>query len=107
MGDLNDDPIDDSLKKILKTKGKLADLEKTDLYNPMELLYKKGIGANITNESPDQYRFWKAGVYSPTYLIDKKGQYKGYPLRTYAGGNYIGGYSDHFPVYIHLIKAVD
>ena len=124
MGDLNDDPIDDSLKKILKTKGKVADLENSDLYNPMEILYKKGIGslayrdrwnlfdqiyftANIVQESPDQYRFWKAGVYSPSYLIDKKGQYKGYPLRTYAGGNYIGGYSDHFPVYIHLIKAVD
>ena len=124
MGDLNDDPIDDSLKKILKTKGKVADLENSDLYNPMEILYKKGIGslayrdrwnlfdqiyftANIVQELPDQYRFWKAGVYSPSYLIDKKGQYKGYPLRTYAGGNYIGGYSDHFPVYIHLIKAVD
>lgn len=124
MGDLNDDPIDDSLKKILKTKGKIADLENRDLYNPMEILYKKGIGslayrdrwnlfdqiyftANIVQELPDQYRFWKAGVYSPSYLIDKKGQYKGYPLRTYAGGNYIGGYSDHFPVYIHLIKAVD
>ncbi|RAJ13853.1 endonuclease/exonuclease/phosphatase family protein [Arenibacter echinorum] len=124
MGDLNDDPIDDSLKKILKTKGKLADLENGDLYNPMEILHKKGVGslayrdrwnlfdqiyftANMTQESPDQYRFWKAGVYSPTYLIDKKGQYKGYPLRTYAGGNYIGGYSDHFPVYIHLIKAVN
>lgn len=124
MGDLNDDPIDDSLKKILKTKGTVTDLETRDLYNPMETLYKKGIGSlayrdrwnlfdqiyftsNIAQESPDRYRFWKAGVYSPSYLIDKKGQYKGYPLRTYAGGNYIGGYSDHFPVYIHLIKAID
>ena len=124
MGDFNDDPIDDSLKKILKTKGSLTDLENRDLYNPMETLYKKGIGslayrdqwnlfdqiyftANITHESPGRYRFWKAGVYSPSHLIDKKGQYKGYPLRTYAGGNYIGGYSDHFPVYIHLIKAID
>ena len=124
MGDLNDDPIDDSLKKILKTKGAVTDLVNRDLYNPMEKLYKKGIGslayrdrwnlfdqiyftANIAEESPDRYRFWKAGVYSPSYLIDKKGQYKGYPLRTYAAGNYIGGYSDHFPVYIHLIKAID
>ncbi|MCK0188699.1 endonuclease/exonuclease/phosphatase family protein [Arenibacter sp. F20364] len=124
MGDLNDDPIDDSLKKILKTKGKMADLEPSDLYNPMEMLHKKGVGslayrdqwnlfdqiyftANIIHKTPDQYHFWKAGVYNPSYLIDKKGQYKGYPLRTYAGGNYIGGYSDHFPVYIHLIKAVN
>jgi hypothetical protein len=124
MGDFNDDPMDESLKKILKTKGKLSELESTDLYNPMEMLYKKGVGslayrdrwnlfdqiyftANIVQKSHDSYHFWKAAVYSPSYLIDKTGQYKGYPLRTYAGGNYIGGYSDHFPVYIHLIKAVN
>lgn len=124
MGDFNDDPIDDSLKKILKTKGKVAELEPNDLYNPMEMLFKKGLGslayrdrwnlfdqiyftANIIQKSTGKYHFWKAGVYSPAYLIDKKGQYKGYPLRTYAGGSYIGGYSDHFPVYIHLIKEVD
>jgi hypothetical protein len=40
--------------------------------------------------------------------MDPKGKYKGYPLRTYAGGSYIGGYSDHFPVYLYLIrKTVD
>lgn len=124
MGDFNDDPMDDSLKKIVKTKGKIAELQEGDLFNPMEMLFKKGIGslayrdrwnlfdqffftANIAQESQHRYRFWKAGVYNPTYLIDNKGRYKGYPLRTYAGGNYIGGYSDHFPVYIHLIKAVN
>lgn len=124
MGDFNDDPIDDSLKKILKTKGKVSNLGSSDLYNPMEQLYKRGIGslayrdqwnlfdqifftANFTHPLPGQYHFWKAGVYNPSYLIDKKGRYKGYPLRTYAGGNYTAGYSDHFPVYIHLIKAMD
>ncbi|MBC8766637.1 endonuclease/exonuclease/phosphatase family protein [Arenibacter sp. BSSL-BM3] len=124
MGDFNDDPINDSFKNILKTKGKIAELEPKDLFNPMEMLYKKGVGslayrdrwnlfdqiyftANIVDKAPEQYYFWKAGVYKPAYLIDNKGQYKGYPLRTYAGGNYIGGYSDHFPVYIHLIKEID
>ncbi len=124
LGDFNDDPVDDSFKRILKTKGKVDGLQPNDLFNPMENLYKKGAGslayrdkwnlfdqiyftANITQKSQDRYRFWKAGVYNPTYLIDKKGRYKGYPLRTYAGGSYIGGYSDHFPVYIHLIKAVN
>lgn len=124
LGDFNDDPVDDSFKRILKTKGKVDGLQPNDLFNPMENLYIKGAGslayrdkwnlfdqiyftANITQKSQDRYRFWKAGVYNPTYLIDKKGRYKGYPLRTYAGGSYIGGYSDHFPVYIHLIKAVN
>jgi len=124
MGDFNDDPMDDSFKKIIQTKGKIAKLEPYDLFNPMERLYKKGVGSlayrdkwnlfdqiyftsNLIAKSPQKYYFWKAGVYNPPYLIDKKGQYKGYPLRTYAGGNYIGGYSDHFPVYIHLIKAAN
>lgn len=121
MGDLNDDPIDDSLRKILKTKGNQKNLEENDLFNPMEKLFSKGIGslayrdkwnlfdqiyftANLLEKEGGSYRFWKANVFTATYLFSKKGKYKGYPFRTYAGGNYTGGYSDHFPVYMHLIK---
>ncbi|GGW25288.1 endonuclease/exonuclease/phosphatase family protein [Arenibacter certesii] len=121
MGDLNDDPTDYSLKKILKIKTKEEILEPTELYNPMENLHKKGIGslayrdrwnlfdqiyftANLYLDPHPGYKFWKAGIYNPSYLIDKKGRYKGYPLRTYANGNYVGGYSDHFPVFIFLIR---
>ncbi|RTE54680.1 endonuclease/exonuclease/phosphatase family protein [Arenibacter aquaticus] len=121
MGDLNDDPVDDSLKKVLKTKGKQATLTQDDLYNPMEKLFKKGWGslayrdqwnlfdqiyftANFVLDSYAGFRFWKAGIFSPYYLLDQDGKYKGYPLRTYAGGSYKGGYSDHFPVYIYVIK---
>ena len=123
MGDLNDDPIDDSLRKILKTKGKQKNLEENDLFNPMEQLFKKGVGslayrdkwnlfdqvyftANLLEKEGGSYRFWKANVFTAPYLFAKKGKYKGYPFRTYAGGNYTGGYSDHFPVYMHLIKNV-
>jgi len=121
MGDFNDDPTDSSLKKILKTKGKKNSLEEIDLFNPFEKLYKKGVGSlayrdkwnlfdqmfftsNFIQNKKDSYSFWKAGVFNPTYLLDPSGRYKGYPLRTYAGGSYIGGYSDHFPVYMYLIK---
>ncbi|QXP56851.1 endonuclease/exonuclease/phosphatase family protein [Cellulophaga sp. HaHa_2_95] len=123
MGDLNDDPTSDSLRKILKTKGDERNLEENDLYNPMEKLHKKGIGSlayrdkwnlfdqffftsNLISENKENYTYWKAGVFTPSYLLDPTGKYKGYPLRTYAGGNYVGGYSDHFPVYLYLIKAV-
>jgi len=123
MGDFNDDPIDPSFKKILGVKGKIKQLDTTSLFGPMERLFKKGMGslayrdkwnvfdqvymtANIVLEKSNSYSFWKAGIYTPAYIIDPKGRYKGYPLRTYAGGNYIGGYSDHFPVYIYLIKKV-
>ncbi len=124
MGDFNDDPTDDSFKKVLKTNGKIKDVTETDLYNPMEIIYTKGAGSlayrdkwnlfdqifftgNFIDEQKATYSYWKAGIYNPSYLIDPKGQYKGYPLRTYAGGNYIGGYSDHFPVYLYLIKKVN
>ena len=58
------------------------------------------VGNNLNNHS-----FWKAGVFNPPYLSDDSGPYKGYPLRTYAGGSYVGGYSDHYPVYMYLIKS--
>ncbi|MUH37385.1 endonuclease/exonuclease/phosphatase family protein [Zobellia amurskyensis] len=123
MGDFNDDPTNDSFKKILKTKGKISQLDSLGLYNPMEKLYKKGIGSlayrdkwnlfdqiffteNILYPDERSYKFWKARVFNAPYLVAKKGQYKGYPQRTYAGGSYTGGYSDHFPVYMYLIKPV-
>jgi len=121
MGDLNDDPIDDSLKKALKTNGYKNNLEPNELFNPMEALYKKGVGtlayrdhwnlfdqifcsADLVLNKENGFRFWKAGVYRPPYIVTRKGAYKGYPYRTYANGNYAGGYSDHFPVYIYLIR---
>lgn len=123
MGDLNDDPVDDSLKKVLKTKGTPHQLEFNELYNPMEQLFKKGQGSlayrdqwNLFDQifftsnlilSENGYRYWKAGVYAPSYLLTQQGKYKGYPLRTYSGTTYTGGYSDHFPVYVHLIRETD
>jgi len=42
MGDFNDDPINDSLKKILKTEGKEEKLQEGQLFNPMEKLFTFG-----------------------------------------------------------------
>ena len=124
MGDLNDDPIDDSLKKVLKTKGKMKSITDQELFNPMEKLHKKGYGSlayrdkwnlfdqifftgNLINSKEGGFRFWKAGIFTRPYLVSQRGQYKGYPYRTYAGGIYTGGYSDHFPVFVFLIKEME
>jgi len=32
-------------------------------------------------------------------------RYEGYPLRTFAGQKYLGGYSDHLPIYIQIALA--
>lgn len=123
MGDFNDDPIESSFKKIMKTKSKKEDVEENDLYNPYESMYKKGLNTAgyrdninlfdqiivssqlVTNTKDfNSFKILNAFIYNPKYLISNKGRYKGYPFRSFSWGNYTGGYSDHYPVYIYLVK---
>lgn len=118
MGDFNDNPTDRSME-ILRQGRKPGDT----LFNPMEKLFRLGVGSlayqdrwNLFDQllfsralikAPAQtWRLWKARVFQPAYLKTKEGRYRGYPLRTYAGGRYQGGYSDHFPVYAYLIRQL-
>ncbi len=122
MGDFNDDPIDKSVKIGLKASAELELIPNT-LYNPMEKMYKNGLntlgyrdGLNLFDQilmsddcisldkNYNSYKFYKAGIFNPNYIITPKGRYKGYPFRSFQYNNYTGGYSDHFPVYIYLIK---
>jgi len=124
MGDLNDDPTSPSVKKILKAQGKKEKVKDKMLYNPMEPMFKKGIGTlayrdgwnlfdqilitePLIRKDYSSYRYYKASVFNENYLSNPKGRYKGYPYRSFANGGYTGGYSDHFPVYIVLIKEVE
>jgi hypothetical protein len=50
--------------------------------------------------------FHKAKIYKKNFMIQKTGEFKGYPKRTFSGDVYQAGYSDHFPVYIYLKKQV-
>jgi hypothetical protein len=121
MGDFNDDPPNESVKKTLKTCSKIEDAAKDVFFNPMASLYKQGIGTlawqdswnlfdqTIINEPliPSGYKtfqYYKAFVFNKAYLKSDFGNFKGYPFRTYSGGTYTAGYSDHFPVYILLVK---
>lgn len=123
MGDLNDDPISTSVKTILKTHSRRDALQMKQLYNPMEKLYKKGLGTlawrdgwnlfdqiilstELMKKDYSSYRFYKVGIYNKSYLTNPRGQYKGYPFKSFANGAFTGGYSDHFPVFIYLIKEV-
>ena len=124
MGDFNDDPHDDSMKKILNAKKYIEDVKTNGLYNPMEvILSDQGIGSNayrdvwqlfdqilvtepFLNKKYDSYQFYKAGIFNKSYLINKAGRYKGYPFRSFSWGSFTGGYSDHLPPYIYLIKEI-
>ncbi len=120
MGDLNDDPINDSVRKHLRAQRNNEKLGEGEMYNPFEDFYRKGQGTTAYQDAwslfdqiilskdltLDQkgFHYYRAGVYNPPYLTQPSGEYKGYPLRTYANGVYAGGYSDHFPVYVLLVK---
>jgi len=125
MGDFNDDPIDKSLKTGLNSVGKLQKTKDSLFYNPMEAMYKKGMntlgyrdGINLFDQvlmnvhcvsfdnNYEDFKFYKAGIFNPNYLITSKGKYKGYPFRSFQNNNFSGGYSDHFPVYVYLIKEL-
>jgi hypothetical protein len=125
VGDLNDDPVSPSVTVTLKAKGDLQQVHRGDLYNPWADFYKQGIGTLAYNDSwnlfdqimissgflsRDQKGFFfkEAKIFSRPWMIQQSGRYKGYPKRTYDSSNkYIGGYSDHFPTYIELLKEVN
>jgi endonuclease/exonuclease/phosphatase family metal-dependent hydrolase len=121
MGDLNDNPNAKSITAGLNAKGKMKEVTPNDIFNPMIQMYKNGIGSyayqdnwdlidqimvssSLLNSNTNGYRYISAHVFSPNYLKTKTGSFRGYPFRTYAGGSYAGGYSDHFPVFILLQK---
>ncbi len=121
MGDLNDDPINESVSKILGAAGKIDDVKKGGLFNPWMSFYKKGLGTLAYQDSWslfDQiivsYGFLKsingkvhyreAEVFNRSFMIEKEGQYKGYPKRSYTNSSWNDGYSDHFPTVIFLTK---
>ncbi len=123
MGDLNDDPVSPSVKEVINAKGKKEKVRKKGFYNPMYTYFKKGLGTlayrdawslfdqiivsqGLISRKPEGYQFFQAMVHNPKYLVQKTGQYQGYPFRTFSGNTYLGGYSDHFPVYIYLIKEI-
>jgi len=120
MGDLNDDPINESVSEILNAVPSKKKIHSTEMYNPYYDFYKRGQGTTAYRDawslfdqiilSPqfvkrtDGFRFHRADVFNEPWLTQKLGTFKGYPHRTYSFGSYIGGYSDHFPVYVFLVK---
>lgn len=121
MGDLNDTPRDPSIIKTLGAKSYKEDTKLKGLYNPMIQMSKKGIGSiawgdqwslfdqimvstALVQPEYSSYQYYKAGIFNPRYLTTSSGKYKGYPFRSFSNGQYTEGYSDHFPVYIYLIK---
>ena len=123
MGDLNDDPISPSVTKVLQAKGDIAAVKPNGLYNPWVNMYKNGIGTLAyqdawglfdqimisypwLNKTQSGYFFYQPHIFNKEFIVENIGKYKGYPMRTWDGNTYRGGYSDHFPTYLVMLKKV-
>lgn len=121
MGDLNDDPINKSITQVIRAGGEKDEVVRGGMYNPWVDLYKKGYGTlayqdawglfdQILISQPwlpeNQQGFFlkSARIFNKEYMVENQGRYKGYPMRTWDGLTYRGGYSDHFPTYLILLK---
>jgi hypothetical protein len=123
MGDLNDDPFNESCATILGAKKEINDVKEGELYNTLWKTLDMGVGSLAYNDqwnlfdqiiisselahgNGNKLKLWKAEVFNRSFLTQQEGKYKGTPLRTHAGGVWMNGYSDHFPTLIYLVKEV-
>ena len=123
MGDFNDNPNNISIKKGLKTEKDKSKVDFKGIYNPFENFFKDGLGTTayrdawslfdqimltkpLLEKDYTSFQFYKAGIFNKDYLITNNGTYKGYPFRSWYDGGFSGGFSDHFPVYVYIIKEV-
>ena len=120
MGDFNDDPTDVSLYETLQAKELECNSGSADkLYNTSiqefnngkgTYLYRKEwnmldqiiISGSLLNGNDIKFICNSFEIIKPEIMINKEGNYAGSAIRTFGGKNYIGGYSDHFPVGIKI-----
>ncbi len=115
-GDFNENPDDENLEKIL-----YDDSHEKVLRNPFRQLfstgnystfhYKSGLLFDqiILSESffkeDNILSFQRAEIFRPEKISSRDKRFEGRPFRTYSGTRYLGGYSDHFPVFVTLSKV--
>ncbi|WP_161888141.1 endonuclease/exonuclease/phosphatase family protein [Pontibacter russatus] len=122
LGDFGTEPRTPVMQEVLKATGRPNPSYKEELFNTHFLPYVNGLGsyanrndlqmpdqiliskALLNGEAGLQYVRGSAAVHDPEEIKFLFGKYKDTPIRTYSGDIYIGGYSDHFPVYIQVRK---
>ena len=124
MGDFNDEPDKESLEKVLKAIPLNKENKTADLVNLMlsgKIHWDEGtlkfqgqwsifdqfiVSGNLVRSSDDsQTIFAEAHIFRRDFLTEKDDRNLGEKLkRTYAGPRYLGGFSDHLPIYLDLSK---
>lgn len=119
MGDFNDTPCDSSMCNVLGASLSVTDTINTSLYNLMDVhdgtyKYKSTwslfdqfvVSKALLRGNGYVVQHGKAKVYDASFLVQQDATYMGIkPYRTYLGPLYVGGYSDHLPIYLQLQPA--
>lgn len=123
-GDLNDEPQDKSVTLTLKALHNIENPKPNQLYNLSYTLQHKfnlgshkyqgkwGIldqiivsGSLLIDSNSVSTTIENAHIFNANFLLQDDEKYLGkQPFRTYSGYRYLGGYSDHLPVFLDLIK---
>lgn len=124
MGDLNDEPNEPSITEALGSRLDTIGIKPNDLFNLMADLYgKQDVGTHKFRESWSTIDLFivsaallrglgrikihahGAKIFKSDFLFEDDPAHSGKrPFRTYRGMRYIGGYSDHLPIRLDLIR---
>ncbi|MCT2562619.1 endonuclease/exonuclease/phosphatase family protein [Chryseobacterium herbae] len=114
-GDFNENPDDENLVKILYDNdheevlvNPFLELFSTRNYSTFHyksgLLYDQIIMSKSLFDN-DVLNFQNAQIFNSEKISSRTRNFEGRPFRTYAGTRYLGGYSDHFPVFVKFEKT--
>jgi len=126
MGDFNDEPDNNSIKRDLNAEEFICDsasfsyslhnlawekkrnregtLKYNDQWNMLDQIIVSSADVRDTHPS-FHYLCGSFTIFKPVYMIETTEKYAGNPLPTYGGNKYLAGYSDHFPVLAKFIST--
>jgi hypothetical protein len=64
------------------------------------------VSHSLLSQGGSKLKYLKCEVFNKEFLKQQDGAYRGYPHRTFSGGVFLNGYSDHFPTQVFLIKEI-
>ncbi len=115
MGDFNADPRDPIMRRNMHTSRK-ATADGMLLFNPLLTAARQGMGSYVYDNRwhlydniflsgkfliGERFAYLRSGIFiRPWLLTEGHSQRRGSPLRTFSGGNYLNGFSDHLPVFV-------
>jgi hypothetical protein len=116
MGDMNDEPTNKSLKETLGAESpdsgaQLVNLMMPDYTDGLGTYFYRGdwnmldnlvVSGRMITDKRFRVESQKGFIYRNDWMVYTNNKGDKSPNRTYVGEKYVGGVSDHFPVYFKM-----